>query len=319
MKKIGVLYGGEGFEKEVSLKSGESVICGLSQAGFDVRPFLISKPAELIKLPDDEKPDLFFIALHGCWGENGQVQALLDLMNIPYTGPGYEACALSMDKWVSKSIFRISGVPVPDGCIIPANFYSRENPLPSCVCPSPFPGKVVVKPNSCGSTVGVSILDHGEDMIEAVNFASRFSRNVIVEEFIAGRELAITVIERKGIIEVLPVVEIVPKEKFYTYEAKYSSGKSEYLVPAPLEGWVLQSVVEAARNAFRALGCRVYARIDIRLTHSGEPRVLEVNTVPGMTSTSLVPKAARAAGSSFPDFLRFLVEESLFLRKSYIH
>ncbi len=319
MKKIGVLYGGEGFEKEVSLKSGGSVISGLSQAGFDVRPFLISKPAELIKLSDDEKPDLFFIALHGSWGENGQIQALLDLMNIPYTGPGYEACALSMDKWVSKSIFRISGVPVPDGCIIPANAYSRENPLPSGLCPSPFSGKVVVKPNSCGSTVGVSILDHGEEMIEAVNFASRFSRNVLVEEYIAGRELAITVIERRGNIEVLPVVEIVPKADFYTYEAKYSSGKSEYLVPAPLEEGELQSVIEAARNAFLALGCRVYARIDIRLPHSGEPRVLEVNTVPGMTSTSLVPKAARAAGSGFPDFLRSLVEESFFLRKPYMY
>lgn len=315
LKKIGVLYGGEGFEREVSLKSGEAVIDGLVQAGFDVRPFRINTPAELIQMTNDNKPDIFFIALHGSWGENGQVQALLDLMGFPYTGPGYACCSFSMDKWTSKSLFRMRGVPVPDGFILERDHSLEKSGFSSFSDTLPFSGKVVIKPNSCGSTVGVTILEHNSDISAAIELAFRFSRKVLVEEYIPGRELAVTVIEEKGHIRVLPVVEILPKEDFYTYDAKYCSGKSEYLVPAILDEGELHSVNEAAKGAFSALGCRVYARVDIRLSDGGEPCVLEVNTVPGMTSTSLVPKAARAAGIPFPDFLRLIVKESLFLRK----
>lgn len=313
MKKTGVLYGGEGVEREVSLRSGKEVMKGLGCAGFEVIPFELQRPSQLLELSSSGKADIFFITLHGSWGENGQVQSFLDLFRIPYTGPGFEACSLSMDKWVSKSIFKTTGIPVPEGVLLSRDPATGETLLPSKQLPL-LSEKIVVKPNSCGSTVGVSILQKGQDLADPVRHAARFSQNVLLEEYIEGRELAVTVIEKGGYAEVLPVVEIVPEGGFYSYDAKYKCGKSRYLVPAPLGAEELETVEHAASEAFRALGCRVYARVDIRLDANGVPFVLEVNTVPGMTSTSLVPKAAGAAGYEFPDFLKFLVDESFSLR-----
>lgn len=307
-----MLYGGEGVEREVSLRSGEEVMKGLGQAGFEVFPFELQRPSQLLEISASGRADIFFITLHGSWGENGQVQSFLDLFRIPYTGSGFEACSLSMDKWVSKSLFKTAGIPVPGGVLLSRNPATGEPPVP----PEPplLSDRIVVKPNSSGSTVGVSILQNGEDLVDPVRYAARFSQNVLLEEYIEGRELAVTVIEKGGCLEVLPVVEIVPEGGFYTYDAKYKFGKSRYLVPAPLEAEELKAVKQAASAAFRALGCSIYARVDIRLGTNGVPYVLELNTVPGMTSTSLVPKAAGAAGYGFPDFLKFIVEESFSLR-----
>lgn len=314
MEKVGVLYGGEGYEREVSLRSGEEVMKGLRAAGFEVVPFPLDKPEDLIYSPVLGEPDIFFIALHGSWGENGQIQSMLDLMHIPYSGPGFEACALSMDKWASKNLFRSVGVPVPDGLLLSSD--PRTGEIEPAALES-YSGweKIVVKPNSCGSTVGVSIVDSAEQVADAVKFAAGFADRVLLERYIPGRELAVTVVERKGYIEVLPIVDIVPVEGFYTYDAKYGTGKSRYTVPADLTEVELEAVKSAAKGAFRVLGCRVYARADMRLDCHGNPYVLEVNTVPGMTSTSLVPKAARAAGMDFPSFLRFVVEESASLKR----
>jgi D-alanine-D-alanine ligase len=312
LKKTGVLYGGEGVEREVSLRSGEEVIKGLGEAGFEVIPFELQRPSQLLEISASGRVDIFFITLHGSWGENGQVQSFLDLFRIPYTGPGFEACSLSMDKWVSKSLFKTAGIPVPEGMLLFRDPATEEILLPP---ETPLSSdRIVIKPASSGSTVGVSILQKGQDLADPVRHAARFSQNVLLEEYIEGRELAVTVIEQSGCIEVLPVVEIVPEGGFYTYDAKYKCGKSRYLVPAPLGAEELEAVKKVASEAFLALGCRIYARVDIRLDTNGVPRVLEVNTVPGMTSTSLVPKAAGAAGYEFPDFLKFLVEESFSLR-----
>jgi len=315
LKKIGVLYGGEGFEREVSLKSGEEVMKGLASAGFDTLPFLLDKPAEFIYSPLIDEPEMFFIALHGSWGENGQIQSLLDLLDIPYTGTGFEACALSMDKWASKNLFRSVDVAVPEGILVSPDPRTGETRFSEDRDILKKWDRIVVKPNSCGSTVGVSIVDAAEEAAGAVGYAASFADRVLLEEYIQGRELAVTVTEKGGCIKVLPVVDIAPKEGFYSYDAKYSAGKTVYTAPADLTEAELNAVEIAGERAFRVLGCRVYARVDMRLSSDGIPYVLEVNTVPGMTATSLVPKAAGAAGLDFPSFLKFVVEESMSLKR----
>ncbi|MBN1334088.1 MAG: D-alanine--D-alanine ligase [Synergistales bacterium] len=308
MFRIGVIFGGDGSEREVSLKSGTEVCAALEITGMEVIPYRIDALSDLERITSGDRPDIFFIALHGGWGENGQLQAFLDLKGIPYTGPDHEACALSMDKWKSKMLFIESGIPTPRGILLekgsnwdPENFQKVFDNV----------SRVVVKPNSCGSTLGVSIIsrDDPEALSRGLEKAFRFDTKAIVETFIPGSELAVTVVEDAGAIDVFPIVEILPQEGFYSYEAKYSGGKSEYLVPAPLRDDISERAAKAAADAFRAIGCSIYSRVDIRLDLTGVPYVLEVNSVPGMTSTSLVPKAALARGLSFTEFL----EKILFL------
>jgi D-alanine-D-alanine ligase len=215
-----------------------------------------------------------------------------------------------MDKEVSKALFRERNIPTPPSLVCPdgeALSADRESPAWKLLEVS---GRLVVKPAGCGSTVGVSIVDDGEELIRAVEAARKFDRKVIVESYIAGRELTVTVLDEKGRLEALPVVEIVPPEGFYTYEAKYTPGTSCYVSPAPLTPQEKDAVITASLAAHRALGCQVYSRVDLRLDDEGRPFVLEVNTAPGMTETSLVPKAAQAAGLSFPQLLARIVRAS---------
>jgi len=305
MFRVGVIFGGDGHEREVSLKSGIEICNALRSPCFEVLPFRIDHISDLEELIGTGNTDIFFIALHGGWGENGQLQSFLDLKGIPYTGPDAVACEISMDKWKSKEIFIQSGIPTPEGILIdkasaraikgeiPFNFRSGKKDL-------------VVKPNNGGSTLGVSIVtsDQPEKLFPALEQAFQYDDLAIIETFIPGRELAVTIVEENGELDVLPVVEILPHNGFYSYEAKYSGGKSSYFAPAPMSERILKLVEQVASDAFKAIGSSVYSRVDIRLDPGGVPYILELNSVPGMTSTSLVPKAAIARGITFPEFLQ---------------
>ncbi|HPE65509.1 MAG TPA: D-alanine--D-alanine ligase [Synergistales bacterium] len=313
---ITVLYGGEGPEREVSLRSGAAVTSAFAERGRDVTGADLRRKEDLFALLDEGNVEFAFIALHGGWGEDGTLQAALEMAGVPFSGSGHAACALAMDKTASKALFRWKGISVPKGIEVARGSGARDvlddprfHPLLE------RSGKLVVKPCCSGSTVGVSILSGTDRLAEALEDAFRYDPRVLVEEYVSGRELTVTVYEKEGVPRCLPVIEIQPVTGFYDYSSKYTPGASEYLVPAPLSEFVLRRVEAASLAAHAALGCAAYSRVDLRLDEEGFPSVLEVNTVPGMTATSLVPKAAAAAGISFGEFLEEVVESSLAARR----
>lgn len=311
-----VAYGGDSPEREVSLNSGKAVLEGLKHAGFTLIDGCVEHPPELLEKVRSERPDLVFIALHGGWGEDGRIQAALEMMGFPYTGSGPEACSLAMDKTVSKMLFGKRGVPTPWAVEIgPDGEIEGEVSLEKLRKMAEEEG-LVVKPCCSGSTVGVTILKSARGLEDAIRFAGSFSERVLAEAYIPGKELTVTVWGEGQATQALPIIEIRPRLSFYTYEAKYTPGSSEYLCPAPLEAEVASRVKAAATAAHRALGCRVYSRVDLRLSPEGNPYVLEVNTAPGMTGTSLVPKAGRAAGWEFPELLGRIAESSMKAQRS---
>lgn len=313
---VAVLFGGDSPEREVSLSSGRAVCSALSAADVPVEPIEACTSLEMLDAIGLSRADIFFVALHGGWGEDGRLQAALDLMGRPYTGSGPAACAMAMDKRVSKAMFAMCGVPTPEAEYIPAVPSVDESAVERSIAAFRRWGKAVVKPCCSGSTVGVTIVDSADRMRDALAKAAAFDSLVIVEEYIPGREITVTVWEEGGKAVALPVIQIVPRSGFYTYEAKYTSGKTDYLCPAPLLPEEVGKVCEASVSAHRSLGCSIYSRVDLRLTNDGVPFVLEVNAAPGMTATSLVPKAAAAHGWSFPELARRIAESSLDLRGS---
>ena len=244
-----------------------------------------------------EGADVVFIALHGGAGEDGTIQALLEIVRASYTGSGVLASALAMNKEKSKRVFRDAGIPTPRGVFVTTD--GLTVPPQVREFPTRVGWPVVVKPNDQGSTIGVTIAHDAAELAEGVAAAARLSRDVLVEEFIPGRELTVAVLGD----EALPVVEIMPESGFYDYEAKYSKGRSQYRVPADLPEPQALRVRELGAAAFRALGCRGVARVDFRLHTDGTPYCLEVNTVPGLTELSLVPMAARAAGIEYDELI----------------
>ncbi len=309
---IAVLCGGDSPEREVSLRSGAGVARALADFGHDAVPVDLRSKGDFFALMKEDRPDFAFIALHGGWGEDGTIQAALNMAEIPFSGSGHESCALAMDKTASKALFRVRNVPTPKGVEVTAvgrrSDILQADALDALLARS---GRLVVKPCSCGSPVGVSILKGTEKLREALDLAFRFDRRALVEEYIPGKELTVTVWEPEGRPEGLPVVEIRPKIGVYDYDSKYTPGATEYLVPAPLDETATRLVQEASVAAHDSLGCTVYSRVDLRMDSDGLPLVLEVNTAPGMTATSLVPKAAAAAGMSFGAFLDRVVRRSM--------
>ena len=311
--RVDVLCGGDSPEREVSLSSGRAVAVALAEWGLFVREIDVLSKKDVLEKVTDSEADVFFIALHGGWGEDGTLQNLLDFLGRPYTGSGPKACMKAMDKILSKALFRQAGVPTP-----PSRCFEHfPKDLPVSEVEELFEkwGKVVVKPACCGSTVGVSILDDPAGLSVAARRALCYDDAMLVEKYIPGREITVTVWQEEGRILALPAVEIKPKKGFYTYDAKYVPGNTEYFCPAPLGEEIASTVTEAALNAHLALGCRVYSRVDLRLSPEGEPFVLEVNTAPGMTATSLVPKAAAAFGWSFAELCGRIVSNSLPFRR----
>ncbi len=289
-RKIGVLMGGMSREREISLRSGRAVLSALLELGYDaVGVDVGSNVAEEIKKTGME---VAFIALHGRYGEDGCIQGILEMMGIPYTGSGVTASAIAMDKRVTKMVLNACGIPTPRYMVIDERVEDIDMSPP-----------LVVKPVDQGSTIGVSLIRRTEDLERAVKEARRYSGRVLVESYIEGRELTVSILNGR----ILPVVEIKPSGEIYDYTAKYTKGMTEFDVPAVLEGGIEDRVKEIALSAYRAIGCRGGVRVDMVLGKDGIPYVLEVNTVPGMTERSLFPMAASGAGMGY----RELVEEIL--------
>ncbi len=294
MKRVAVLCGGDGQEREVSLRSGKAVCDALNESGIF---------AEFIDLRSLDEIDCVkiydgvFIAMHGDWGEGGKLQSRLNDMNIPYTGSGPEASTLAMDKWQARKIFSNAGIRMPKGILLPDDFSDVVSKLGS---------HIVVKPCSGGSTVGITIIHDAtpEKLNEAYELAvESYKGSVMAEEYIAGREFTCGVWEQNGEVQALPVIEIVPHHGFYDYSNKYTAGATEYIVPAEVEPEISECISDFAVQAHKLLGCSGYSRSDFRVDSEGRVYILEVNTAPGMTETSLVPKAARAIGVSMSEFV----------------
>ncbi len=328
--KIAVLLGGTSAERDVSLVTGAEIARALRANGHDVRAIdcaygdrvienldldeeaiirttpsdFEKKRAQLdknlfrtIQYLIDEKFEVVYIALHGGYGENGQLQAMLEVAGIPFTGSGSLASALGMDKHFSKVLFEKAGVPTAPWKTLET---ARED-YSDFVAQHGLP--VVVKPNGQGSSVGLKIVREASELPAAIQTAFQHGNSVLLEQYIPGREMTVAILDR----EALPVIEIIPEHGVYDYECKYQKGKSRYVVPAEIPDQTTRLLQDYARKAFQALGCRHYARVDFRLTEEGRAFCLEVNTLPGMTPTSLVPKAARAVGYDFPRLVEEIV------------
>lgn len=331
--RITVLMGGTSSERDVSLASGVRVTEALRSRGHHVTPVdpargEISRdeydalssgtvvqtappsrealrrmdrealPKLAATLPRQGDTDVVFLGLHGGWGEDGTIQALLDLGGVPYTGSGRLGSGLALDKDVSKHLFRQAGVTTADWLLAPATAEQVGARLG-------FP--VIVKPANEGSTVGLSIVKNPEELQPAIDEATRYDPQVMIEQFIAGREMTVGVL---GDIA-LPVGEIIPKHEIYDYECKYTAGMAEEVFPADLTDAERTRAQHEALNAFRALKLTGYARIDFRMSTNGTFFCLEANTLPGMTQTSLIPQAAAAAGISFPELCERIVQLAL--------
>ena len=288
-EKIAVLAGGPSCEKEISLRSGRNVMEALRSRGFSPLWVEVDSADGLLGTLRREKVTLAFIALHGTFGEDGTVQRLLEKEGILYTGPGPLASERAFDKAQSQTLFKNAGIRVPEFEVY--GDISRVPDKPSL----PFP--LVVKPARAGSSVGVTIVSRAPDLRKAAEEAFRYSDAILAERFIPGRELTVGVLGEQA----LPVVEVVVQREFYDYEAKYGDTGTRYEVPARLSEKEARTVVEESLKAHRTLGCEMMSRVDLMLAPDGKVYVLEVNTIPGLTSKSLLPKAAREAGIDFPE------------------
>jgi D-alanine--D-alanine ligase len=291
--RIGVLMGGPSSEREISFSSGRAVYESLKGKSLDVVAIDIHTDdwQENRVLIQQANIEIAFVALHGHFGEDGQIQTVLEQLNIPYTGSDPLASRLAMDKIASRRIFQKQGLPVPNYVL----FSTHDDPrfIFSLIKNLSLP--LVVKPAAQGSSIGLSIIDRTEQLDKAIEYAVGFDNQIIIEEYIPGREITVGMLGDSA----LPVVEIIPQNKFYDYEAKYRPGRSNYVVPANLSAEVTVKSQDIARTAHHLLGCWGFSRVDMRLSPDNIPFVLEVNSIPGLTLTSLLPKAAKAKGIDF--------------------
>jgi len=301
MKRVAVLYGGISAEREVSLATGAQVIAALRDAGYEVTPVEVGSDLGAVIAALDPKPDAVFNALHGRFGEDGVIQGVLDWLDIPYTHSGVRASALAMDKAASRAVFVAAGLPVAHGRVIEIGELQESDPLPL-----PY----VVKPLNEGSSVGVEILRHGDNRRPEIARAWRFGPQALVEEFIPGRELTVGVMGDRA----LTVTDIAATHAFYDYESKYAEGGSRHILPAQIHPETHARALDLALAAHQALGCRGASRADFRYDDTaGEPGrlvLLEVNTQPGLTSTSLLPEQAAFCGIAFPALCAWMVEQA---------
>ena len=301
-KHVAVLMGGWSAEREVSLNTGKPCAAALSERGFQVTPIDVDK--DISRVLQAVRPDIVFNALHGRYGEDGTIQGLLELLQIPYTHSGVLASALAMDKARAKTVMAAAGVSVPEGLVVKRGVAAAEH-----VLPPPY----VVKPVNEGSSVGVIIVreDRSHPPQELGREDWAYGDDVLVEKFVAGRELTCAVMGERalGVIDIRPASGL-----FYDYEAKYAQGGSVHVLPAELSPNIYQRVQELTLTAHQALGCRGVSRADLRYDDTpggtGELVVLEVNTQPGMTATSLVPEMAAHAGLSFGELVQWMVEDA---------
>jgi D-alanine-D-alanine ligase len=291
--KVAVLKGGSSLERIVSLRSAARVEDALWELGHEAIGIDVGR--ELVSRLRAERPDVVFIALHGPGGEDGTVQELLEILDLPYTGPGVAACALCMDKVAAKHEVRAAGLPTPDWAAFNATAFRElgaADTLEEIEGRLGFP--LVIKPASQGSSLGVEFASSRDEVPEALVAAFSYDDRVLLERYVKGRELAVSILDG----EALPVVEAIPREEdFFNFEARYEIGRTEYVCPAEL-GEAETPVRELATRTYETLGCTGFARVDMMLGDHG-PQVLEVNAIPGLTDTSLFPMAAEAAGIGF--------------------
>jgi D-alanine-D-alanine ligase len=294
-KKIGVLAGGPSSEREISLKSGEAVYTALMESGHDAVFIDVLDHITVQEVVQKARVDTVFIVLHGGFGEDGTIQSILEDMKIPYTGSGPGASRLALDKLASRELFRKAGMMVPEYKVIhKGEGFSGDE----------FIAPLVVKPQREGSSVGLSTVFDARDLQEAAERAFSFGGTALIEKFIKGRELTVGILQERP----LPVVEIVPEGGCYDYYAKYESSSTQYMVPAPIEESEFNRAQEIGLSAHKVLGCRSFSRVDMILGEDGNIYVLEVNTIPGLTARSLLPKAASCAGIEFKDLCKKILE-----------
>ena len=327
--KVLLLLGGTSPEREVSKSTGKSVYTALTNLGYDVividPAYGINQPLEVEEYFDEKdyaelsnenyldavnlvastEFNVAFLALHGKYGEDGTIQSLLELKGIKYTGSKVLSSAIAMDKIMSKILFEEYHVPTPKWFHFKIDEYTSEEI--DQMIERQFGYPAVIKPNDQGSTVGLTICKSSEQLNDAIHYAFEYSDRILVEEYIPGREITVAVIDDVA----LPVLEIRPKHGIYDYECKYTSGMSEYIVPADVPLGVSKSLQEIAVRACKSLRCEVYARVDFRLSPDNIVYALEVNTLPGMTSLSLVPKMAKTVGLSFEELVEKIINLSL--------
>lgn len=290
-KKIGVLFGGLSAEREVSLKSGAAVHGALLSQGYNAVTIDVGR--DLAQALERERVDLAFICLHGRYGEDGAVQGLLELMGIPYTGSGVLASALAMNKIFAKQVFAASGLTV-------ASYRVLRRGEKADLAGLGFGFPLVVKPSQEGSSVGVSIVKQAESLPAALAEAFRYDGEILLEQFIKGREIQVGILNDRA----MGAIEIVPKNEFYDFEAKYTEGMAEHICPPVLPPELYRNLLAQGESAHRALGCSGYSRVDFLVTGEGECYLLEVNTLPGMTALSLLPEIAqKEAGIGFGELV----------------
>ncbi|MCC6346385.1 MAG: D-alanine--D-alanine ligase [Nitrospirales bacterium] len=306
-KRIGVIAGGTSAEREVSLRSGAAIRKALEGLGY--APVFIDAAGTLCEDLKREEVEVAFLALHGGWGENGAVQGLLEIMGIPYTGSGILASALAMDKETSKQIFLGNNVPVPPFAVVSRSRVERGGGIDLSLLDEwiGFPLPWVIKPTAEGSSIGVSIVREKAGVEAAAREAFRYGGRIIVEKYIPGKEIQIGILDQK----VLGGVEVRPSTEFYSYEAKYTPGLTQYILPPEVAPSAYTTLSEMALRAHNALGCRGATRVDFILDTAGAPWILEVNTIPGMTETSLLPKIAQLSGMDFSALIEEILRLSL--------
>lgn len=302
-KRIGVLMGGISAEREVSLKSGGAVFNAFKKRNYDVAA--IDAGHDICDVIQREGIEVAFLTLHGGYGEDGSLQGLLDVLGIPYTGSGVLASALAMDKESSKKIFLYHGIPVPPFVVV------REKAVSQQLSAISFELPWVIKPAAEGSSIGVSIVKEHSSLRVAMEQAAGFGTRIIVEKYIPGKEIQVGILNDR----ILGAVEVRPTLEFYSYEAKYTAGLTEYILPPEVDPETLRNAEKAALSAHTALGCGGATRVDLIVDQKGDPYVLEVNTIPGMTETSLLPKIAARAGLDFPSLIEEILKGALAGRK----
>ena len=296
-RNVGVFLGGVSAEREVSLRTGAAAAAALRRLGWNVREIDIRE--DWLGTVRDAGVDVAFLALHGRFGEDGCIQAACELARLPYTGSGVAASAIAMSKLLGKRMAASAGVPCAPDAVFEGTALSDARP-------PDFGFPLVVKPDREGSTVGITIVRDPSQWGAALAEASRHDRRVLVEGFVPGREITVGILNGK----VLPSIEIVPKSGFYDYQSKYTAGQTEYVIPVPMDRDILLRAAEYTRRAAGAMGLRGAARLDYRVDPAGNVFFLEANTIPGMTETSLLPKAAKFDGLSFDDLVAEILSDA---------
>lgn len=306
--RIAVLYGGVSGEREVSLSTGKGVVNALQKKHHEVIEIDFN-PNRLDELIDLDV-DLVFIGLHGKYGEDGRIQGFLDMLGIPYVGSNVLASALAMDKAKAKQIFANYNIPVANSLSFQITTEKNMDQIIEQI-KNTFNTPFVIKPNREGSTLGLTVVNNENEIKDALEKAIACDDVILVEEFIDGMEITVPVLGKPGSEEALPIIEIIPKNELYDYESKYTPGGSEHIVPARIDSETTKKIQAYAVSAHQALGCKTYSRVDFILTKENIPVILEVNTLPGMTPTSLFPDAAKAIGMTYDDLIEKLVELSI--------